>query len=99
MKLHVGHGPTRDRAHRVGRPHAGAADITQLPDLLHGQESEVFGDQAYWKEVDRQAFEERGVRYQMNRRPNGREPLSDRWSTSTEPPRKSVRSVSIRSES
>ena len=30
---------------------AAAADITLLPALLHGQEREVFGDQAYWKEA------------------------------------------------
>ena len=55
--------------HTVTATHAATADITQLPDLLHGQEREVFGDQAYWKEADRQAFEARGVRYRMNRRP------------------------------
>jgi IS5 family transposase len=53
-------------------PHtsAAAADITQLPALLHGRERGVFGDQAYWKEADRQAYEARGVRYRINRRPN-----------------------------
>ena len=59
--------------------HAGAADITQLPDLLHGQEREVFRDQAYWKQADRQAFEARGVRYRMNRRPKAKQPLTERW--------------------
>ena len=58
---------------------AAAADITQLPALLHGQEREVFGDQAYWKEADRQAYEARGVRYRINRRPNSRAQLSARW--------------------
>ena len=38
----------------------------------------MFGDQAYWKEADRQAFAARGVRYRINRRPN-RRPLSERW--------------------
>jgi IS5 family transposase len=46
---------------------------------VHGQEREVFGDQAYWKEADRQAYEARGVRYQINRRPNSRALLSDCW--------------------
>ena len=55
-------------AHGAGDRMRRAADITQLPELLHGQEREVFGDQAYWKEADRQAFEARGVRYRMNRR-------------------------------
>ena len=36
---------------------ASVADITQLPELLHGQEREVFGDHAYWKEADREFLE------------------------------------------
>jgi IS5 family transposase len=78
MKLHIGT-DRRGLVHSVTATHAGAADITQLPDLLHGQEREVFGDQAYWKEADRQACEARGVRYRMNRRPKWNERLSARW--------------------
>jgi IS5 family transposase len=78
MKLHVGT-DRRGMVHTVLATNAAAADITQLPDLLHGQEREVFGDQAYWKEADREAFEVRGVRYRMNRRPAGKTPLSERW--------------------
>ena len=51
-----------------------------MADLLHGEESVVYGDQAYWKEADRQAFEEKGVRYRVNRRaPGGNRKLSERW--------------------
>lgn len=39
----------------------------------------MFGDQAYWKEADRQAYAARGVRYRINRRPTSQRPLSDRW--------------------
>ena len=78
MKLHVGT-DRRGIVHTVVATNAGAADITQLPDLLHGQEREVYGDQAYWKEADRAAFEARGVRYRMNRRAKGKTPLSERW--------------------
>lgn len=78
MKLHVGT-DRRGIVHTVLATHAATADITQLPDLLHGEEREVFGDQAYWKEADRQAFESRGVRYRMNRRPKAKRPLSERW--------------------
>ena len=42
---------------------ASVADITQLPDLMHGQERELFSDQAYWKEDDREFLEAWGVRY------------------------------------
>jgi transposase, IS5 family len=77
MKLHVG-ADKRGIIHTVVATDARVADITQFPHLLHGQEREVFGDQAYWKEADRQAFTARGVRYRINRRPN-RRPLSERW--------------------
>jgi IS5 family transposase len=78
MKLHVGTDP-RGIVHSVTATHAGAADITQLPDLLHGEEREVFGDQAYWKEADREAFEARGVRYRVNRRPPSGKRLNKQW--------------------
>ena len=78
MKLHIGADP-RGLVHTVTATNAAAADITQLPELLHGQEREVFGDQAYWKEADRQAYQARGVRYRINRRPNSKAPLSEHW--------------------
>ena len=77
MKLHLG-ADKRGIVHTVRATNAAVADITQLPDLLHGQEREVFGDQAYWKEDDRAFLESWGVRYRINRRPS-RRPLSKRW--------------------
>ena len=77
MKLHIG-ADKRGIVHTVRATSAAVADITQLPDLLHGQEREVFGDQAYWKEDDRAFLESWGVRYRINRRPS-RRPLSKRW--------------------
>src|ERR1700753_1761234 len=67
MKLHIGtdqHGIV----HTVRATDAAVADVTQLPELLHGQEREVFGDQAYWKEADREFLEAWGMRYRINRR-------------------------------
>ena len=79
MKLHVGT-DLKGRVHSVTATHAARHDITQLPDLLHGEEQVLYGDQAYWKEADRQAFAARGVRYRVNRRPVCRaRPLSARW--------------------
>ena len=78
MKLHIG-ADRRGIVHTVRATDAGVADITQLPDLLHGQEREVFGDQAYWKEDDREFLEAWGVRYRINRRPTAQRPLSARW--------------------
>jgi transposase, IS5 family len=78
MKLHIGT-DTKGRVHSVVATNAATADITQLDGLLHGEESAIFGDQAYWKEADRQEFEDCGVRYRINRRPGARQPLSERW--------------------
>ena len=78
MKLHIG-ADKRGIVHTVRATAASVADITQLPDLLHGQEREVFGDQAYWKEDDREFLEAWGMRYRINRRPISKRPLSARW--------------------
>ena len=69
MKLHIG-ADKRGIVHTVRATDASVADINQMPELLHGQEREVFGDQAYWKEDDRKFLEAWGVRYRINRRPS-----------------------------
>src|SRR4030095_10983434 len=72
----------KGRVHSLTATHAGVADITQLPALLHGEERVLYGDQAYWKEADRQASEAGGVRCRVNRRAaNPHRPLSARWRT------------------
>jgi len=78
MKLHIGADP-HGLVHTMTATNAAAADISQLPALLHGRERVIFGDQAYWKEADRRAYEARGVRYRMNRRPTVKAPLSRQW--------------------
>ncbi len=79
MKLHVGT-DRRGIVHSVTATHAAESDIGQLPNLVHGEEAELYGDQAYWKEADREAFEAQGVRYRVNRRaPGGNKNLSERW--------------------
>ena len=76
MKFHVGT-DRRGVVHSLTATHAATADITQMSELLHGEEREVFGDQAYWKEDDRKRFVEAGVRYRVNRRGNVHRPLTD----------------------
>src|SRR5512147_2851679 len=56
MKLHIGT-DRRGIVHSVTATHAGESDIGQLARLLHGEERVLYGDQAYWKEADRQTFE------------------------------------------
>ncbi|MGH8675499.1 MAG: IS5 family transposase [Burkholderiales bacterium] len=67
MKLHVGT-DTCGLVHHVTATDAAVADITQLPALLHGQERDLYGDQAYWKEDHRQHWQLAGGRYRVNRR-------------------------------
>ncbi len=67
MKAHIG----TDRhgiVHSLTTTAANVSDITQMPELLHGEEREVFGDQAYWSEAHRKAALAKGVRYRVNRR-------------------------------
>jgi transposase, IS5 family len=78
MKVHTGT-DRRGIVHSLTTTHAAEADINQLPQLLHGEERELYGDQAYWAEGDRQAAEAAGIRYRVNRRPTEKHPLTDRW--------------------
>jgi IS5 family transposase len=79
MKLHIGT-DRRGTVHSVTATNAAASDLSQMPQLLHGQETVLYGDQAFWKEADRQDYEARGIRYRINRRaPGGNKNLSWRW--------------------
>jgi IS5 family transposase len=75
MKAHVGT-DKRGIVHSLTTTPANVHDSTQIGKLLHGQEREVFGDQAYWNESHRQSAQAAGIRYRINRRP-ARRPLND----------------------
>ena len=76
MKVHVGT-DKRGLVHSLTATSAAVGDITEMPNLLHGEEREVFGDQAYWKEDHRRQFLAEGVRYRVNRRGHWRKPLTE----------------------
>jgi IS5 family transposase len=76
MKAHVGT-DKRGIVHRLVTTPANAADIKELPQLLHGKEKELFGDQAYWRGFHRHCAKEAGVRYRVNRRGTSNKPLSE----------------------
>ncbi len=78
MKIHVGT-DKRGVVHSLTATHAAAADVTELPNLVHGEERELYGDRAYWNEADRRSFREVGVRYRVNRRGHPRRPLNEHW--------------------
>jgi IS5 family transposase len=78
MKVHTGTDP-QGLVHSLATTDAAAADINQLPELLHGEEEVLYGDQAYWCEADRRAAEDAGLKYRVNRRPTKQHPLTPRW--------------------
>jgi IS5 family transposase len=76
MKAHVGT-DRRGIVHSLTTTPANESDISQLPHLLHGEEKELFGDQAYWSDFHRQCAKAGGIRYRVNRRGTSTKPLSD----------------------
>jgi IS5 family transposase len=78
MKVHVG----TDRqglVHSLTTTHAAVADIDCLPELVHGEETTLYGDSAYWSEGLRQECRQHGIRYRVNRRARAKHPLTPRW--------------------
>ncbi len=57
--------------------HAATADITQVDALLHGEEREIFADQAYWSEAHRKRIRAVGVSYRVNRSRHLHRPLTE----------------------
>lgn len=80
MKVHVGT-DKRGLVHSLVAGPANEADITRLDELLHGQESEVFGDQVYWSEDHRLQCKYAGIRYRVNRRPSHSRKLNEHQRT------------------
>ena len=77
MKAHVGTDP-QGIVHSLTTTAAHVADITMLPQLLHGAERVLYGDQAYWSEFHRECAHAHGVRYRVNRRGTRQRPLTTR---------------------
>jgi IS5 family transposase len=77
MKVHIG-ASKQGLVHTVVTGPANEADITKLDGLLHGEEQELYGDQAYWCEDHRQHCQHAGIRYRVNRRPpSHQQPLTE----------------------
>ena len=72
MKVHIG-ASKQGLVHSLATGRAGEADITRLDQLLHGQERELYGDQAYWSRDHWLHCQCAGIDYRVNRRaPPGR---------------------------
>jgi IS5 family transposase len=57
MKVHV-RTDKRGIVHSLTTTDAAQADLNQLPELVHGEERELYGDGAYWNEADWRSFGE-----------------------------------------
>jgi IS5 family transposase len=87
MKVHIG----TDRkgiVHTVTTTTAKDADITQLPELLHGKETVVHGDRGYYSAEANHHLRRRGIRSRLQKRASAGHPLSrtekarnQRWSS------------------
>jgi transposase, IS5 family len=78
MKVHVGT-DKQGLVHSLLTTDAAQADVNQLPELVHGEEREIYGDGAYWNESDRHSFRTANVRYRVNRRGHRYRPLTEQW--------------------
>jgi IS5 family transposase len=76
MKLHVGT-TKQGLVHSLATGPANEADISRIDELVHGEEKEIYGDQAYWAEGHREHCEQAGIRYRVNRRGTRSKPLTE----------------------
>lgn len=76
MKVHIGT-DRRGVVHTVTTTTAKEADITQLPQLLHGGESVVHGDRGYYSRAARAWLKKRGVRSRLQKRSASGHPLTE----------------------
>jgi transposase, IS5 family len=67
MKVHIGT-DKRGLVHSLSVTSASVNDFTELPELLHGDEKELYGDRSYWSEEHRWLCRDVGIRYRVNRR-------------------------------
>jgi len=68
MKAHVGTDTRRGLVHRVVVTDASVHDSRVMDDLLHGEETTVYGDKAYADEVKRKEYKARGIEWRISRK-------------------------------
>ena len=76
MKAHIGVDAVTGVVHSVATTAANVADITQRPQLLHGGETQVWGDAGYLGVERRPEHRSRAVDWQVAMRPGHRRRLA-----------------------
>lgn len=75
MKMHIGVDAESDLVHTVIGTAANVNDVTQGSALLHGEETEVWGDAGYQGLDKREEFQDKNVRVNIAMRPGKRRAL------------------------
>lgn len=68
MKAHVGTDTGRGLIHSVVVTDAAVHDSQVMDELLHGEEQAVYGDRAYTSEKKKKEYEDRGIKWCVNRK-------------------------------
>ena len=76
MKAHIGVDAATGLVHSLATTAANVADITQVPRLLHGAETRVWGDAGYAGVARRPEHRGRRIDWQVTRRPGQRRRLA-----------------------
>ena len=91
MKAHIGVDAATGLVHSVATTAANVADITQVPRLLHGAETQVWGDAGYAGVARRPEHQGRRVDWQVALRPGQRRRLAGSAAAQAERRKASIR--------
>ena len=68
MKAHVGTDTGKGLVHSVVVTDAGVHDSQVMDELVHGEEQAVYGDRAYTSEKKKKEYEDKGIKWCVNRK-------------------------------
>ena len=77
MKAHVGTDTERGLLHSIAVTHAGVHDSQEMSELMHGEESAVYGDKAYSHTGKSLEFESRGIEWHIDRKESPNHSLTE----------------------
>ncbi len=76
MKAHVGTDTRRGLVHSIEITNAAVHDSQVMDNLLHGEESAVYGDKAYSDTGKKEVFESQGIEWHIDRKGSPNHPLT-----------------------
>ena len=76
MKAHAGTDTDRGLVHRIVVTNAAVHDSQMMEELVHGEESAIYGDKAYADNRKKEAFESQGIEWHIDRKGSPGHPLT-----------------------